>query len=138
VGGGLKLDVAGFSIVGSGYYGDGVGTTFMFGQSCCALDVLGQKRKSWGYIGQATYTPPGSKWTIGGSWGDSRLKTTDNDPPEALNSVVKSNRAADGILIFQWTKALKWVAEYTFATSEAFSGAKTKSNQGTTGFMLFF
>lgn len=138
VGGGIKLDLAGLSLVGSGYYADGVGTTFMFGQGTGALDGTGDKRKSWGYIGQATYQTPGAHWMIGASYGDSRLKTTDNDPPDALNDLVESNRSLDGLLVFQWTKALKWVVNYTWATSESFSDHKVKSNQIASGFMLFF
>jgi hypothetical protein len=75
---------------------------------------------------------------IGGSYGDSRLKTTDNDPADAVNDLVKSNRSIDGLLTFQWSKALKWVANYTWATSESFSDHKVKSNQIASGFMLFF
>jgi hypothetical protein len=138
VGGGIKLDISGLSLVGSGYYADGVGTTFMFGQGTGALDGTGAKRKSYGYIGQATFQTPGSRWMIGGSYGDSRLKTTDNDPADAVNDLVKSNRSIDGLLTFQWSKALKWVANYTWATSESFSDHKVKSNQIASGFMLFF
>ena len=138
VGGGLKLDLSGLSLVGSGYYADGVGTTFMFGQGTGALDATGEKRKSYGYIGQATFQAPGTKWMIGASYGDSRLKTTDNDPPDALNDLVKSNRSIDGLLSFQWSKALKWVVNYTWATSESFSDHKVKTNQVASGFMLFF
>ena len=137
-GAGIKLDVSGFSLVGSGYYADGVGTTFMFGQGTGALDAAGEKRKSYGYIGQATFQPRGSKWMIGGSYGDSRLKTTDNDPPDDLNDLVESNRSIDGLLTYQWAKPLKWVVNYTWATSESFSNHKVKSNQVATGFMLFF
>ena len=137
-GAGFKLDVSGFSVVGSGYYADGVGTTFMFGQGTGALDATGAKRKSYGYIGQATFQAPGSKWMLGASYGDSRLKTTDNDPPDALNDLVKSNRSIDGILTFQWAKPLKWLIDYTYATSESFSDHKIKSNQVASGFMLFF
>ncbi|HEY9517173.1 MAG TPA: hypothetical protein VIQ74_15980 [Gemmatimonadaceae bacterium] len=136
--GGLKLDVSGFSLMGSGYYADGVGTTFMFGQGTGALDNAGDKRKSYGYIGQATFQAPGTKWMIGASYGDSRLKTTDNDPADVDNDLVKSNRSIDGLVAYQWTKALKWVGEYTWATSESFSDNKVKSNQVATGFMLFF
>lgn len=137
-GAGIKLDISGLSLVGSGYYGDGVGTTFMFGQGTGALDATGAKRKSYGYIGQATYQTPGSRWMIGASYGDSRLKTTDNDPADALNDLVKSNRSIDGLLTYQWAKALKWVVNYTWATSESFSDHKVKSNQVATGLMLFF
>ncbi len=136
--GGIKLDIAGLSIVGSGYFADGVGTTFMFGQGGGALDATGAKRQSFGYIGQVTYQPPRSKWLIGASYGESRLKRTDNDPPDALNSLVKSNMAIDGMISYFWSKSLRWVGEYTYARSKAFSSAKNSSNQGATGFMLFF
>jgi hypothetical protein len=138
VGGGLKVDLSGLSLVGSGYYADGVGTTFMFGQGTGALDATGEKRKSYGYIGQATFQAPGTKWMIGASYGDSRLKTTDNDPPDGLNDLVESNRSIDGLLAFQWSKAIKWVVNYTWATSESFSDHKVKTNQVASGFMLFF
>lgn len=139
VAGGLKLDVSGFSILGSGYYGDGIGTTLMFGQLGGAIDSTGAKRKSYGYIGQITYSPVGTKWMLGASYGDSRLKTTDADPADAnFNTLVKSNRSIDGLISYQFTKSLRWVGEYTWAKSEAFSGAAIKSNQGATGLMLFF
>ncbi len=137
-GAGIKLDLSSLSLMGSGYYADGVGTTFMFGQAGGALDATGAKRKSYGYIGQATYQTPGSRWLVGASYGDSRLKTTDNDPADAANDLVESNRSIDGLLTFQWTKALRWVANYTWATSESFSDHKVSSNQVASGLMLFF
>lgn len=136
--GGIKLDFSGLSLVGSGYYADGVGTTLMFGQLGGAVDVNGDKRKSYGYIGQLTWQPAASKWLFGASYGDSRLKTTDADPADAFNTLVKSNMAIDGMINFQWTKSLKWVLEYTYARSESFSDSRNKSNQGSTGLMLFF
>ena len=54
------------------------------------------------------------------------------------NDLVKSNRSIDGLLSFQWSKALKWVVNYTWATSESFSDHKVKTNQIASGFMLFF
>jgi hypothetical protein len=138
VGGGIKLDLAGLSIVGSGYFGDGVGTTLMFGQAGGALDPLGDTRQSYGYIGQVTYQPTGSKWMLGASYGDSRLKKSDNDPSDAFNDLVKSNMSIDGMLTYHWTKALQWVGEYTYARAEAFSAVKNSSNQVATGLMLTF
>jgi hypothetical protein len=139
-GGGIKLDVSGFSLMGSGYYGDGVGTTLMFGQlDGSAVDFVGGKRKSYGYIGQITFTPTASKWTVGASYGSSMLKQTDAEiAAETGADLVKDNSAFDGMLTLQWTKALKWVAEYTYAQSKAFSAAKTSSNQVATGLMLTF
>lgn len=142
VGGGAKIDVNGFSIVGSGYYGSGIGTTLMFGQlDGSAIDPALQARKSWGYLAQVQYSQPGTHWTIGGSWGESHLDESDGDrtfldgDPDPL---VKYNRAADVLLSYQWTKSLRWVLEYTWARAAAYSGSQNTSNQGATGFMLFF
>lgn len=141
-GGGIKLDLSGVSLVGSGYYGSGLGTTLMF-DGTGAVDATGSARKSWGYLGQITYTAPASKWTIGGSWGESHLNETSYDQTvaqeeETGDPLVKYNRAADVMLTYQWTKSLRWVAEYTWARSQAYSGAQNTSNQGASGFMLFF
>ncbi len=141
VGGGAKIDVNGFSIVGSGYYGSGIGTTLMFGQlDGSAIDVNGQSRKSWGYLAQVQYSQPGTHWTIGGSWGESHLDESDADRAEfgVDDALVKYNRAADVLLSYQWTKSLRWVLEYTWARAAAYSGSQNTSNQGSTGFMLFF
>jgi hypothetical protein len=142
VGGGAKLDASGFSIVGSGYYGSGIGTTLMFGQlDGSAIDPALDARKSWGYLAQVQYSQPGTHWTIGGSWGESHLDESDGDKsfldgdPDPL---VKYNRAADVLLSYQWTKSLRWVLEYTWARAASYAGSQNTSNQGATGFMLFF
>ena len=137
VGGGLKIDAAGWSIVGSGYYSSGVGTTLMFdGISSFDADTTG--RKTWGYIGQVTYTPPKSQWTVGASWGESHVNQTSLDVSDENNDLVKYNRAADAMLTYQWTKSLRWVLEYTWARAASYAGSQNTSNQGATGFMLFF
>ena len=136
-GGGIKLDASGWSIVGSGYYGSGVGTTLMF-DGISSFDNNQDARKSWGYIGQVMYTPPASKWTIGGSWGESHVDQTTLDQDDENTSLVKYNRAADALLTYQWTKSLRWVLEYTWARSASYAGSQSTSNQGATGFMLFF
>jgi len=137
VGGGLKLDASGWSVVGSGYYSTGVGTTLMFdGISSFDADTTG--RKTWGYIGQVTYTPPKSQWTVGASWGESHVNQTSLDVSDGNNTLVKYNRAADAMLTYQWTKSLRWVLEYTWARAASYAGSQNTSNQGATGFMLFF
>jgi len=111
----------------------------MFGQvGNSALDGNNQARKSKGYLGQITYNQPGTKWTIGGSYGESKLDQTTFDQTDGDPAMVESNKAADVLLSFQWTKSLRWVLEYTWARSQAYSGAQNTSNQGASGFMLFF
>ena len=139
VGGGIKFDLSGLSLLGSGYYASGLGSTLMFGQvGNSALDGNNQARKSKGYMGQITYSQPGTKWMIGGSYGESKLDQTTFDQTDGDPAMVESNKAADVLLSFQWTKSLRWVLEYTWARSQAYSGAQNTSNQGASGFMLFF
>jgi hypothetical protein len=60
VAGGLKLDISRLSLVGSGYYGKGIGTVTLFngaGLGAGALDGNpsgSQTRPSYGYIGQVS------------------------------------------------------------------------------------
>jgi predicted porin len=138
--GGLKLDFSGLSIVGSGYYGEGQGSTLMFGTPGLRLPVdgVGQERTSYGYIGQLTYTPVGSGWTLGASYGDSRVNQTDNDELINNGELLKSNRAIVGTILYQATQSLKVVFEYTHADAEAHNDDSTKSDQGSAGLMLFF
>jgi hypothetical protein len=101
------------------------------------VDPVGNERTSYGYIGQLTYTTPGG-WTFGGSWGDSRVNQTDFD--EAINndSLVKSNRSIIGTIVYQATKSLKVVGEFTHTESESHEGIEFTSDQGAVGFMLFY
>jgi predicted porin len=133
--GGVKLDVSGFSLVGSGYYGQGIGTTLMF-DSGFETDVAGKSRKSYGFIGQAEYQFPETKWKLGASYGESDLKLTENE--SGTPGFVKKNSSIVGALTYQWTKSLRWVGEYTYAKSKAFDDTEAHSNQGALGMMLFF
>lgn len=135
--GGIRLNIAGLSLVGSGYYGEGLGSTLMF-TTDLGVDALGEERTSWGFIGQATYTPPGSMWTLGASYGDSRLDQTENDELVGNDSLLESNRSIVGTVVYQATTALKVVFEYTHTEAESHANTTFKSDQGAGGLMLFF
>jgi len=135
---GAKLDIAGFSLVGSGYLGSGLGTTLMFDFANTAVDSADKTRTSWGYIAQAAYAVPETNVVVGGGWGESRMVETDADKAVSGDPLVKANSAATASIQYNWTKSLKQVLEATYAQSEAFSGAKKKSFQGALGLMLFF
>ena len=140
-GAGVRVEVGGVALVGSGYLAKGFGTTLMFGLPkafTLAVDATGTERTSLGYIAQASYTVPATAWSVGGSWGESRMLETDNDKAIAADPLLKANSAAIVFVTYQWSKSLKHVFEGTYAQSTAFSGAKTKSFQGATGLMLFF
>ena len=81
--GGLRYQGSAFSVTGSGYYGKGIGTT-LYGIAGSADNGAGNDdaRKSYGFIGQITVTPPASKVTIAGSYGSSYLKEANSDHRE--------------------------------------------------------
>ena len=138
--GGVRADFSGLSLVGSGFYGKGIGSFLMF-DSGNEVDNVGELRNSYGFIGQAEYQPVGTQWKFGASYGENDLKQTDQDNTDFGTDAapfVKKNSAIVGSITYLWTKSLRWVAEYTYAKAESHDGVKATSNQGALGMMLFF
>ena len=144
VGGGVKFGSAQFSIVGSGYWGKGIGTTLQFNGvnsgTGSAVDGLGvgddgELRDSYGFIGQITFTPANSKVTVAGSYGSSYLKATDGEA-----DFKTENTLISGGIYYQATKSLKVVGEGNYAwTKESVVDADKNSTFAPTfGLMLFF
>jgi hypothetical protein len=138
VSGGVKLGFNQFAIVGSGFYGKGIGTTLLFinGTSGSGAGSDGL-RTSYGYIGQFTFTPTGSKLTVAGSYGANTLKASTDE----AGSFKTENGLISGGIYYQWTKSLKWVLEGDYDWSKqkvAPSPQKNSSFAGATGLMLFF
>jgi hypothetical protein len=133
---GVKLDVGQLSIVGSGYYDHGVGTTLMFSTNA-GFDGIGDGRTSFGYIGQITYKID-PKWMIGASIGASNLLMTDNDRATSNFALLKDNLDGEAQLTYLWTKSLRFVAEYDYVESVNYAFQTNKVNEFGAGFMLFF
>jgi hypothetical protein len=150
---GIKLDVGQLSIVGSGYFDKGVGTTLMF-TTTSGFDAVGNGRNSFGYLGQITYKID-PKWLIGASLGVSNQLQTNNDRanPAAINPAtvtaanpagyptednLKDNLDGTAMLTYLWTKSLRFVLEYDYLQSVNWAFATNKQNEGSAGFMLFF
>jgi hypothetical protein len=129
--GGVTYKSGTFSLHGSGYYGRGLGTTLMFGG--LADDGTGDLTKSYGYYGQLTFTPAGSKATVAGSFGSSFLKPS-------TGSGKTENTLISGGLYYQATKSLKVVGEGNYMWSKLSPGgpAKNKAFTGAFGLMLFY
>jgi len=129
--GGVTYKTGTFSIHGSGYYGRGTGTTLMFGP---LGEDAGGLTKSYGYFGQLTFTPAGSKATLAGSFGSSFLK-----PSSGSNKA--ENTLISGGVYFQATKSLKVVGEgdYMWSKVKPSGGfTKNKAFTGAFGLMLFY
>jgi hypothetical protein len=138
--GGVRADFSGLSLVGSGFYGKGIGSVLMF-DSGNEVDGAGEFRNSYGFLGQAEFQPMGTQWKFGASYGENDLKqtTADDDTFGADNApFVKKNSSIVGSVTYLWTKSLRWVAEYTYSKAKAHDGAEATSNQGALGMMLFF
>ena len=54
----MRADFSGLSLVGSGFYGKGIGSVLMF-DSGNEVDADGDLRTSYGFIGQAEFQPMG-------------------------------------------------------------------------------
>jgi len=134
--GGVRFGNPTFSLTASGYYGKGLGTTLLFTNGASAAgsgsDAL---RKSYGGIGQVTFTPANSKLTVAGSWGISMLKNAD-----AEAAFKTKNWLASGGIYYQATKSLKAVGEFNYAVTGDDSDVTddNKSVAPAVGFMLFF
>ncbi len=141
VGGGLKLDFSRLSLVGSGYYGRGIGTVLMFGGTAIDANPAGaQGRIGYGYIGQASFKLD-PKWTLVGSWGESMTTGTNFDNANFATQdgpLLKYNALGVGSLVYQMTKSLKWVIEYDYTEAANQAHQKQVANQVATGFMVFF
>jgi hypothetical protein len=141
--GGVRFGGARFSLTGSGFVGQGIGTTLMFnGGTCDPLVVAGcggggsdDLRTSYGFIGQATFTPTDSKLTLAASYGSNYLEGSDVEPDFKIENTLIS-----GGLYYQATKSLKVVGEVNYAMGKDDVDA-TEDNTSFApafGLMLFF
>jgi len=138
---GIKAGFSDLTIVVNGYIGKGLGTLLMFSQLAGGGVAAGgtELRTSDGGYAQLMYRVD-PKWSLGASWGFSRLKN--NDATVAAggdgNSAVRTqfNLATVGIYN-QWTKSLKWVLEGS-REQQGIGGAAPAQIDVSTGFMLFY
>ena len=137
VGGGAKLDLGGWSFVGSGYWGRGIGTTLQFSSiSAWTPPALTAARTATSVRSPGSFR---SKWSLTGSYGESFVSATNADKADlTYPALLKYNSHGDGLLIYQWTKSVKYVIEYGYDAAANVAGGKDISNSLSTGFMLFF
>lgn len=139
--GGVKLGFSQFAIVGSGFYGKGIGTTLLFinGTSGSGAGSDGL-RTSYGYIGQVTFTPANSKVTLAASYGANTLKNATDEQVAGADVFKTENGLISGGLYYQWTKSFKFVVEgdYDWSKEKVNNPAQHKAFAGAVGLMLFF
>jgi hypothetical protein len=152
--GGFRYEKPVFSLTGSGYYGKGLGTTLLGANGACSITVgttttpcttssSDGARKSYGFIGQLTVTPPNSKVTIAGSYGSSYLRASNVEQAIAATDFKTENTLVSGGIYYQATKSLKVVGEFDYWWTKGKLagvnvGNKNKQWAPALGFMLFF
>jgi hypothetical protein len=137
--GGIRYEKPTFSVTGSGYYGKGLGATF-FGNEGTDGGAVGSDnaRDAYGFIGQLTVTPAGSKVTLAGSYGSSYIANSDAE----IADFKTENTLISGGIYYQATKSLKAVGEFNYEWTKGSDATEgTDKNTRVTpavGFMLFF
>ncbi|MFW6193036.1 MAG: hypothetical protein ACOC83_06080 [Gemmatimonadota bacterium] len=150
VSGGLEYGGENFSLTGSGYWGEGIGTTLTFANArSSAAQAPGvpstELRTSYGFIGQATVSPEGSDVTFGGSYGLSTLEAADDEVvfPETGGLEKVSNQSITGGIYANLTESLMLNGEgtYQWSSGSIEEGDDPESNNSIVfagGLMLFF
>lgn len=129
-----KLDVAGFSFVAYGYYGQGLGTTGLF---LSGFDSFGNARQSEGGYVQGSYT--WDKFTFGASAGDSRLHATSAEWAfGTAGALVKDNASVIGFARYQLTPWMALQAEFVHTWMTEWDGAQENEDAMWLGTAWFF
>jgi hypothetical protein len=134
---GLRVETGPLAVVASGYAAKGVGSTYALSTSL-GVDGSGAVRTTYGYMGQVTANRAAAPWTFGVSFGESRVRQTAYDVARDNQDLVRRNTAVIAMVMYRATRSLRLVGEYTRAEAQAYSGAKTRSDQVSAGLLLFF
>ncbi len=103
VDGGAKLDIGDATLVGYGYYGNGLGTSVLFFDG---VSPNGQKRDSYGWLAQGSYTFF-DKLTLGANYGISYLQANSFDDAQDYNAFML--RSYESYVAFARYQLTSWV-----------------------------
>jgi hypothetical protein len=120
VDGGMRLDLGRASVLASGYYGVGLGTSALFFDG---VTVNGVKRVSYGGYAQASYLLT-DRFKVGASWGISGLEAVYGDP----QTLIKSADAYVGFARYKLTDWFTLEAEYVHSKSLNQFGQSIQNN----------
>lgn len=135
VDGGLKLDVGDASLVGYGYYGDGLGTSVLFFDG---VSPNGQKRKSYGWLAQGSYTLF-DKLTLGANYGVSYLQANSYDDIQNYDAyMLRSYASYVAFARYQLTPWVMLEANLFRGVTQNQSGGTFSSNAIAVGTLFSF
>jgi hypothetical protein len=132
---GIGVTLAGFDLLGSGFYGQGLGSFFML--QADALDSVGEERTVKGFLAQAGYTLGGTK--LGVSYGqNTKDETTADGAVRATAAEIETRRSITGGLYHNVNPSLRLAAEYTWSRTTWFGGADRSTNTVALGGFFFW
>jgi hypothetical protein len=138
---GFNLAVGPVGIMGSGYYGTGLGMVSaqdgnIFGQN--ATDAFGNQRTNWGFLAQTTFQATDAI-RLAVNYGACRQNRTDKESETATGTgVMKSQEAVVGQVNFNLNKFTQFTLEYIWAQNVTQGGDKMRSNQVALGTVFFW
>lgn len=135
---GGKLTVGPLTATGYYYTGSGLGTTVLglFDTGVPQTGTSVAKRDSEGFYAQAMATF--GKFSIGGSYGESRLDYASAADRVANPNLLKVNSSYVGQLRYGLTSWVTLIGEYVHSQAKAHSGNKAESDAVAVGGILFF
>ncbi|ACB93776.1 hypothetical protein [Beijerinckia indica] len=128
--GGARLDAGPVSLLAYGYYGRGMGSTFLFFDG---INREGQKRDSYGGYAQASYTFY-DRFTIGSAYGISLLNATYGDP----STLLRSNSSVMGFARYKLTDWITLQGEFTHLISRNQAGGSVTGDAFVLGTFMSF
>jgi hypothetical protein len=138
---GFNLAIGPIGVMGSGYYGTGLGmvSTQDGGAFTSAItDDFGNQRTFWGFLAQTTYQVTDAV-RLAVNYGANRANMTDAEGKIGLHDGgMKSQEALVGQVNYNLNKFTQFTAEYIWAQNVLMSGEKMRSNQFALGTVFFW
>ena len=130
------MGMGGFELVGSAFTGKALGTSLMLDVD--SIDWTGRERRTWGYIGQLTYTMDNEgKTKFGVSYGSNHMAETAGDRFARANIANGAHIKRQSMLTFMATQDitsnLKLVGEVNFVEHAWHNGRDWNAQQFNVG-----
>ena len=133
--GGARVRAGPFTMLASGYLGNGIGATLLFDEGRADDPDEARLRQSSGYLAQVTWSRPDGPMTLGMSWGESFLRSRGSE-----RFFRTRNESVTAGIYYRPTPSLRVIGEATVARSND-ADAATSANRSlgvASGLMLFF
>jgi hypothetical protein len=124
-------------IMGSGYYGSGLGMVSTQDGGLSAVDPAGNTRTDWGFLAQATYQVTDAI-RLAANYGACRSNRTNAEEFATVYEGMKSQEALVGQINYNLNKFTQFTLEYIWAQNVTQASEKLRSNQFALGTVFFW